>query len=78
MQDTEDAELVMLRSACANLLKEYSWDMVFAFSEEEFDRLWADLKDLLYQNGYEKIEQKDMQIIEELRVSRAKALERNQ
>lgn len=78
VQDTEDAELVMLRSACANLLKEYSWDMVFASSEEEFDRLWADLKDLLYQNGYEKIEQKDMQIIEELRVSRAKALERNQ
>lgn len=78
VQDTEDSELVMLRSTCANLLKQYSWDMIFASSEEEFDRLWADLKDLLYQNGYEKIEQKDMQIIEELRASRAKALERNQ
>lgn len=75
VQETEDAELTMLRSNCGTLIKDYSWDMIFASSEEEFDRLWEDLKDLLYQNGYEKIEQRDMQIIEELRVSRAKALE---
>ena len=76
VQETESAELAMIRNNCGTLIKDYSWDMVFASSEEEFDRLWTDLKDLLYQNGYEKIEQKDMQIIEQLKASRDKALER--
>lgn len=77
VQETEDAEMMMLRNNCGELIKDYSWDMVFASSQEEFDRLWEDLKDLLYQNGYQKIEQKDMQIIGKLRESRAEVLNTN-
>lgn len=77
VQETESAELTMLRSNCGALIKEYSWDMIFASSEEEFERLWADLKDLLYQNGFKQIEEQDMEIVKKLQQSRAEVLTQN-
>lgn len=74
VQETESAEMTMLRTNCGALVKEYSWDMVFASSQEEFDKLWEDLKDLLYQNGYQQIEEKDREIVEKLCKSREAAL----
>lgn len=74
VQETESADMVMIRTNCGRLVKEYSWELIFAESEEEFDRLWADLTDLLYQNGYEQIEKADKEIVEKLKQSRENAL----
>jgi len=66
----ESRELQLIREKCGSLIKEYSWKMVFAESEEQFKDYWKTLKELLYHNGYEQVEAADLQIIEEMRERR--------
>ncbi len=40
--DTSDIKTI--RSQCAQILKDTSWQMVFAADQAEFDTLWADMK----------------------------------
>lgn len=63
----ESKDLEYIREKCGSLIKEYSWKMIFAESEEQFQNLWNTLKVLLYQNGYEQEEAADLKRIEEMR-----------
>lgn len=74
--ERESKELQLIRENCGTLIKEYSWKMVFAESEEQFKDYWNILKDLLYSNGYEQVENADLKIIEEMRKSREEYLKK--
>jgi len=63
-------DIQVIREKCAALIKEYSWKMIFAETEEQFKEYWDLLKALLYQSGYEKEEAADLAIIEQLRIHR--------
>lgn len=70
----ESRELQLIRDKCGSLIKEYSWKMVFAESEEQFREYWRTLKELLYHNGYEQVEAVDLQAIELMRERREAVL----
>ena len=72
--EEEPEGLLFIREKCADLIKEYSWKMVFAESEEQFLEYWDTLNVLLYQNGYEQVEEADRKIIEQMRIYREEAL----
>ncbi len=72
--EEEPEELLIIREKCANLIKEYSWKMVFAESEEQFSEYWDTLRVLLYQNGYEQMEEADMKKIVQMRERRNELL----
>lgn len=74
--ERESKELQLIRENCGTLIKEYSWKMVFAESEEQFKDYWNILKELLYSNGYEQVENADFKIIEEMRKSREEYLKK--
>lgn len=63
----ESDELDTIREKCAELIKEYSWKMIFAEDEKQFQMYWDDMKELLYENGYNKEVVADMAIIERMR-----------
>lgn len=70
----ESEQLMIIREKCASLIKDYSWKMIFAETEEQFEEYWDTLRVLLYQNGYEQLEEADLKIIEQMRSNREKLL----
>lgn len=70
----ESDELQLIREKCGSLIKEYSWKMVFAESEEQFQEYWKTLKKLLYHNGYDQEEAADLEIIRQMRERRENIL----
>lgn len=62
----ESKELLLIREKCGSLIKEYSWKMVFAESEKQFQEYWITLKELLHHNGYEQVKAADLKIIEQM------------
>ncbi len=49
------------RSECGEVIKEYSWRMVFAQDESEFDSLWQEMKGKIKGFGYEDVVAYDME-----------------
>ncbi len=72
---TEDSELSNKRLQCGTLVRETSWKMVFAKDEAEFNQLWNDMKTQLTGFGYDDIITADRAVVEEIRASRAEAVE---
>lgn len=66
----ESREMQLIRDKCGSIIKEYSWKMVFAESEEQFLDYWQTMKELLSLNGYAQAEAADLRVIEELRERR--------
>jgi len=56
----EDSEIKEIRSACKKIIVEYSWDMVFAGSKEEFDSLKAEMISICKSLGYDKVYEYDI------------------
>ena len=44
---TDSSDIKTVRSQCAQILKDVSWQMVFAKDQAEFDSLWAGMKEQL-------------------------------
>lgn len=57
----ETYELSAIRNQCGRVLREYSWNMVFAEDEEEYQYLLQDMRDKVYSYGYEKVLAYDME-----------------
>lgn len=56
----ETSEVSTIRKQCNKLIVSYSWNMVFASSEEEFNRLWANLKANVTSLGYNDVLEIDL------------------
>lgn len=57
----ETYELSAIRNQCGRVIKENSWNMVFATDEEEYQYLLQDMRDKVYSYGYEKVLAYDME-----------------
>lgn len=57
----EDSEITTLRGQCKAIIVEYSWKMVFASSDEEFESLQKEMQKTVKGLGYDKVLAVDMQ-----------------
>ena len=57
----ESTELSSIRNQCSRVIKENSWNMVFAEDEEEYQALLQDMRDKVDSYGYDKILAYDME-----------------
>lgn len=53
VSDTTD--IALIRNQCSQLIKDYSWQMIFLDNEESFDAMWAQLKEQLEGFGFEEL-----------------------
>jgi putative aldouronate transport system substrate-binding protein len=51
----DSSDIQTIRSQCAQILKDVSWQMVFAADQAEFDSLWADMKVKLDGLGWQEL-----------------------
>lgn len=70
----EDSELSNKRNQCGSLVKDTSWQMVFAKDEAEFNTLWETMKTQLKGFGYEDVIAADKAIVEQIKNSRQEAI----
>lgn len=71
----ESIDIQTLRSQIKEVIKEYSWRMVFATDEAEFESLLTTMQDTCYGLGYEDVLAHDMQNAADLHAARAKVVE---
>lgn len=71
----ESSEISTLRSQCKSIIQEYSWKMVFADDEAEFDELLQQLQEEAVSLGYNKVLEVDRANVEEYRRAKIKAVE---
>lgn len=57
----EDTQLAALRRQCSSKIVNYSWEMVFAEDEAEFEALLAEMQSTVIGLGYEKVLEYDME-----------------
>lgn len=68
-------EKTEMRNAIKEVIKDYSWKMVFAKDQEEFDTLLKTMQDTAISLGYEEILAVDMKNAEEQQQSRVEVVE---
>ncbi|MBQ7782103.1 MAG: extracellular solute-binding protein [Lachnospiraceae bacterium] len=73
---TESSEITTMRSQCKNIIVEYSWKMIFAADEEEFNVLYETMVTKLSSLGYEQVLAVDMQNAHDQNEARQKAVEK--
>ncbi|MBQ9136276.1 MAG: extracellular solute-binding protein [Lachnospiraceae bacterium] len=73
---TESSEITTMRSQCKNIIVEYSWKMIFAADEEEFNILYETMVTKLSSLGYEQVLAVDMQNAHDQNKARQKAVEK--
>lgn len=66
----DSSEISTLRNQVKSTIVEYSWRMVFANNEEEFDTLLAEMQDIAIGLGYEQVLEVDMASAEEQNAQR--------
>lgn len=66
----EDSEITTLRGQCKAIIIEYSWRMVFAADENEFNSLLKEMQDTVMGLGYEQVLAVDMQNAKDQSASR--------
>jgi putative aldouronate transport system substrate-binding protein len=74
IKPTEESELQNKRTQCETVIKETSWKMVFAKDEDEFYRLWDNMKEQLKGFGFDDVVSADTEIALGYRESRAQAI----
>lgn len=57
----EDSEITTLRGQCKAIIIEYSWKMVYATSDDEFNSLLKEMQDTVNGLGYDQVLAVDMQ-----------------
>jgi multiple sugar transport system substrate-binding protein/putative aldouronate transport system substrate-binding protein len=69
----EDSEITTLRGQCKAIIIEYSWKMVFASSEDEFNSLLKEMQDTVKGLGYDQVLAVDMQNAKDQNATRVEA-----
>lgn len=69
----EDSEITTLRGQCKAIIIEYSWKMVFASSEDEFNSLLKDMQDTVKGLGYDQVLSVDMNNAKDQNAARVEA-----
>ncbi|PXV89136.1 carbohydrate ABC transporter substrate-binding protein (CUT1 family) [Lachnotalea glycerini] len=69
----EDSEITTLRGQCKAIIVEYSWKMVFASSEDEFNSLLSEMQDIVKGLGYDQVLAVDMQNAKDQNAARIEA-----
>lgn len=54
-------DVTVIKEQCKQTIVDYSWRMIFAESEEEFDSLLKEMQEIAYGLGYEKVLEVDLQ-----------------
>ena len=52
---SDTTDIALIRGQCGQLIKDVSWQMVFAADEAAFNAMWASLKEQLDGNGWEQL-----------------------
>ena len=58
--DSETTEIKEIRDACKAVIVRYSWDMIFAEDEEEFEYYKEEMKRLCMGLGYSQVYEYDL------------------
>jgi putative aldouronate transport system substrate-binding protein len=69
----EDSEITTLRGQCKAIIIEYSWKMVFAANEDEFNSLLKDMQDTVKGLGYDQVLAVDMKNAKDQNAARVEA-----
>lgn len=70
----EDSNISTLRGQCKSTIVDYSWKMVFASDEDEFNSLLKEMQENVEGLGYEDVLAVDMQNAKDQAAARAEAL----
>ena len=70
----EDTEIATLRGQCKAIIIEYSWKMVFAADQAEFDSLLKEMQTTVKGLGYDKVLAVDMQNAKDQQTSREESV----
>ncbi len=69
----ENAQISTLRTQCKEVIVDYSWKMVFANSQEEFDAYLAKMRDTVMDLGYDAVLEFDYKTAKDLNAARDQA-----
>lgn len=72
----EDSEITTLRGQCKAIIIEYSWKMVFAATEDEFNSLLKEMQDTVKGLGYDQVLAVDMQNAKDQNAARVASVEK--
>lgn len=70
----ESREIATKRQQCRNVIVDYSWKMIFAQEDEEFEELYQELLTIVDGLGYEDVLSLDMEMAELQNLSRYEAI----
>ena len=65
----DSGDIKTKRSQCGEVIKEYSWKMVYAEDENTFKSLWQEMKDKLDGFGYQKVLEFDWKNFEDAKAA---------
>lgn len=72
----EDSEITTLRGQCKAIIIEYSWKMVFAANEDEFNSLLKEMQDTVKGLGYDQVLAVDMKNAKDQNAARVVSAEK--
>lgn len=73
---TETSEITTIRSQCKSIIVDYSWRMVFAEDEEEFNSLLKEMQDTVKSLGYEQVLEADIENAKAYHAAREASVEK--
>lgn len=76
VRPTETSEITTMRSQCRNIIVEYSWKMIFAEDEAQFEKLYADMVTKVTSLGFDKVLADDLKNAVRQDEERKKAVEK--
>lgn len=72
----ETSEITTIRSQCKSIIVDYSWRMVFAEDEEEFNSLLKEMQDTVRSLGYEQVLEADIENAKAYHAAREASVEK--
>ncbi|MDE6608782.1 MAG: ABC transporter substrate-binding protein [Lachnospiraceae bacterium] len=75
-EETETSEITTIRSQCKSVIVDYSWRMIFAEDEEEFNFLLKEMQDTVKSLGYEQVLEADIENAEAYHTAREASVEK--
>lgn len=59
--ESDSTDMALIRSQCAQELKDASWRMIMAKDRAEFDQMWSTMKDTMNGIGFQELYDFDCQ-----------------
>ena len=76
VKPTETSEITTMRSQCKNIIVEYSWKMIFAEDEAQFEKFYTDMVTKVTSLGFDKVLAEDLKNAAKQDEERKKAVEK--